>query len=1003
MREFLQTVAKHYFDQIPITANGTRDYLEMTDWMFIFPNRRAGMFFCQHLCKLNEDKPMLAPKCLTIGDLFGLFSDFRIADRTELLFRLYRIQNEVRRQQNASAEVGRFDNFIFWGEMMLRDFDEVDKYLVEADQLFFNVKDQQELKERFDIDEETKKIINTFWSHVRGKDVKTGAATESFVQTWEVLYEIYSRFRQQLRSENLAYEGMRQRDVVEKLHFADEEELIGRLPKRIVLVGITAINKAERELLLWLKSKGILECCWDYADSNVRDISFIQENLKDFGNVLSDEESKAGIIPVTEKKLSRMAVPSGVGQATEAARILKKWGNTDARHTAIVLPDEHLLDSMLYNLPKDIEDYNVTMGYSLKSTPVATLVEALIFLQGNVRWDAQKNELTFYHKAVLALLSHAFLLEIDLDKCSSLRKDINRNSMYQVPQSKLRGSEILELIFRKENPIDYLRSILNYLLCKFKAEATDEDEALTQSKIEPGLFDEEYKDKHILNRECLIAYLSVLDKLEVELRSFNQIQMDDVSLLHLIQKLALGISISFSGEPLQGMQIMGVLETRALDFDRMIILSMNEGVMPAKPAHNSFIPHSLRQAFGLPTQIYKDLVFAYHFYRLISRASEVVFLYDCRADGMQTGEQSRYLLQLEYLAGVKFNNLEVESHFKTHHEQPIEIQKTPEVLKLLNDFRKDGQRMLSASSLKTYIACPLQFYFANVQHLSTENEIDEEMDDIRFGDILHASLETFFRPMEGKMVMDDVLRKAIADKDLILNLVKEQYKKTYMCAPTNGYQQLVCSLIESNIKSVLEYDRSKTPFYYIKGEATCEINYEITPDLTVRLVAVYDRLDIRHNADGTNTLRIIDYKTGSPKQNGNDDKIKVKDVTKIFDAKMQCSDEAFQVLFYGLMLNQITPEDKIRLHLSPLNEYNVYQHLEPNLYFTRSLLNVNSENETRVLEDFEPHRSIIEEQIKQLIQRIFDPTEPFRQTEDPSHCKYCKFIDICNKNIKNDR
>lgn len=997
MHEFLQTVAKHYFNLLPKSADGTPDFLELTDWMFVFPSRRAGMFFNNHLCELNGNRPLLAPSCLTIGDLFNLFSDYRIADRTELLFRLYRIQNEVRRDRGGESVPGRFDNFIFWGEMMLRDFDEVDKYLVPADKLFSNVRDLREMDDLLGgLDEETKAILETFWKNVDASHRVAGSAKDSFLQTWSVLFEIYSKFRQSLRQEGLAYEGMRQRDVVNLLNLKDEAELLSRLPKKIVLVGITAINKAERELLLKLKQLGLLECCWDYADPNVKEISFVKDNLRDFGNALSAEESNAGIIPVAEKTMNCIAVPSGVGQATEAAKILNQWGNEDAIHTAVVLPDEHLLDSMLYNVPSDLGEYNVTMGYTMKSTPVASLVDALIFLQGNIRKDLHKGELSFYYKAVLPLLSHAFLLDLEQDRCTQLRKDINRQSIYQVPQSMLADSDLLSLIFKHGKPIEYLRSVLKYLLNAFKVPELQEGE-------EPGLFDQLNVDKHVLNRECIIAYLQVLDQLEIELAASDMSGIDDASLYHLIQRLALGLSISFSGEPLKGIQIMGVLETRALDFNRMVILSMNEGVVPAKPQLNTFIPHSLRQAFGLPTQIYKDWVFAYHFYRLISRAKEIYFMYDCRVDGMQTGEQSRYLLQLKYLANAQIIDLNIESKFTTQEVQSISIEKTPEVQKLLGQYCKGGNRKLSASNLKSFIACPLQFYFAHVQHLSTDDEMEEEMDDGRFGNILHATLKDFYQPMAGKMVMDDILRKALDSKEIIMGLVKAEYEKQYKCPPTNGYQQLVCSLIESSVKSVLRYDRSKTPFYYLNGECSCDVDYEVSPELVVRLTAVYDRLDVIHNADHTNTLRIVDYKTGSPRVKEDNDKVRIKDIEDIFNQDSQCSNEAFQVLFYGLMLDHISPSDKKRIKLYPQHENNVYQRLEPNLYFTRSLLNASSDNETVVIEDFEPHRQSIEAQMKHLIARIFDVSEPFCQTEDTNQCKICRFQEICNKNIKNDR
>ncbi|MBP5717058.1 MAG: PD-(D/E)XK nuclease family protein, partial [Bacteroidales bacterium] len=959
MTEFLQTVARHYFRALPRLENGQLDSLQFTDWLFVFPSRRAGLFFGKYLCDLNGEKPLLSPGRITIGDLFSLFSDYRVADRTELLFRLYKVYNEVRREREPLANVERFENFIFWGEMMLRDFDEVDKYLIPADRLFHNVRDLKELDEFMDWDEETLAIFRTFWANVAPQNTATGSAKESFTRTWAILYEVYARFKQELRREKMAYEGMRQRDVVERLAFDDMEKRLMSLPRHIVLVGITAINRAERELLLWLKNRGVLECCWDYADPQVQDIAFVKENLRDFGNALSADECCEGIVPIGQKHLVRMAVPSGVGQTSEAAKVLKQWGNRDAIHTAVVLPDEHLLDSMLYQLPAEFETYNVTMGYSLKSTPVTTLVEALIFLQSNIRRDAQSGT-TFYYKAVLPLLSHAFLLDLALDQCAQLRTEINRKSLYQVPESMLQANEMLRLIFRQGDPIGYLRAILQYFLGRFQPEEPAEDEVLANGASA------EKTDRHVLNRECLIAYLQVLDQLEAELQAAGMTTMDHASLYHLIRKMAQGLSVSFSGEPLMGLQVMGVLETRAIDFERIVILSMNEGVVPSKPSQNSFIPNTLRQAFSLPTQIYKDLVYAYHFYRLISRASEVVFLYDSRVDGVKsTGEQSRYLLQLEYLTDAKIEERAPLNRIVSQGESAIAVPKDASVMAQLEQFKVGGQCKFSATSLKTYITCPLQFYLANVRHLTTDDEMDDELDDSKFGTILHDTLKTFYSRFEGQMVLADVLRKAIGDPKIILDYVRAEYEKQFNCAPDNGYQQLVCSMIAENVKSVLKHDMEQTPFFYLAGEFECELDYQVNKSLSVRLKAIYDRLDIGHNPDGTTSLRIVDYKTGSPKANSQS-KIDIGDIDKIFAADSKCSKEAFQLLFYCLTLKYIGEESKQRMNLLPKTERNCYNRLEPHLYFTRTFMNENVESKTQILLDFEPHRDSIEQQTKAL-------------------------------------
>ncbi len=988
MAEFLYTVANHYFGSLLQSNAGKKDYTQLTDWMFVFPNRRAGLFFKQYLCNLNGNRPLLSPQCLSIGDLFSILAEVKVVDRTVLLFRLYKVYQQVRSKGAKEFEAEKFEDFIFWGEMLLRDFDEVDKYLVPADLLFRNVRDLKQIDEEFgELDEETLAIIRTFWSNVNPKYGKDKDAKANFEQTWAILYEVYSTFRNALRKEGLAYEGMRQRMVVESLPFEDTEVLKRRLPKHIVLVGITAINKAERTLLLWLKKEGLLECCWDYASESIQNLSFVKENLADFGNALTPEECNDGIVPTSQKLLKRISVPSGVGQANSAADILQQWAEQEAFHTAVVLPDEHLLYPMLYSLPNSYTEYNVTMGYSLMSTPVASLVEALIFLQRNIS-ISQKGEMSFFYKAVLPILSHSFLLELEMEACAELSKEITRKSLFRVPQSMLAGSTLFRLIFRKESAISYLQSILQYFLKAFRPSEEEVD-----GLPEEGLA----HDRYILNRECIIGYLQVIDQVARELKEADMEQMDDYSLFHLISRLAQGQSISFSGEPMKGLQIMGVLETRAIDFDRIVILSMNEGVVPAKASANSFIPHSLRQAFGLPTQTHKDSIFAYHFYRLIGRAREVVFLYDSRTDGMQTGEQSRYLLQLQYLYGAKMENDVPHDKIVKQANRPIAVQKDKDVLAQLERFKAGGDRRLSATNLKTYISCPLQFYFAHVRGLDVADEMEEELADSAFGDILHRTLMEFYKRLEGQIVLDDVLRKALDHPDFLLQMVMQEYQRQFNCAPETGYQLLICSLIDANVRSVLEHDREMTPFRYLAGESQCTICYPVNPSLSVNLKAVYDRLDIVPNPDHTSTLRIVDYKTGDPR-----DKIKVKDIENIVGPDSTCSKEAFQVLLYCLMLEYIGQKDRQAMHLYPVTSENVYQQVQPNLYFTRLFLNQDEENDTIVQQRFAECKQTVQEQVNLLIEEIFNPEVAFAQTEKEKNCKYCKFLKICNKNTKDD-
>ena len=990
MREFLHTVANHYYKSLLPESNGQTNYLKATDWMFIFPNRRAGLFFGKYLCDRNDNRPLLSPRCISVGDLFSLFSDVRVADRTELLFRLFNAYQKVLHKGKEGFEPAQFEKFLFWGEMLLRDFDEVDKYLVDAKALFTNINDLKSIEEEFsELNDETRQVLATFWTNVLAEKSKKGHANRTFTKTWAILHDVYQQFRQDLRETGICYEGMRQRDVVERIVRFDDEQYLQSLPKHIVLVGITAINRTERELLLWLKQKGILECCWDYASEAIKDLPFVQENLKDFGNALSDEELHLGVVPLNDptKKMIRISVPSGVGQATEAQSVLQGWAKEDAFHTAVVLPDEQLLNPMLYNLPREYELFNVTMGYPLKSTPVASLADALIYLRRNIRRN-EEGKLTFFYKAVLPILSHSFLLDLDMEECTRLGKEISDKSLYQVPQETLCINDLLTLIFDpKKAPIPYFRDIFNYLRKAFAAQKEEDEEEEPDFKA----------DTHSLMRECLISYLQIIDRIDKEVKTTG-VAIDNMTLLRLITKLANGQSVSFSGEPMQGLQVMGVLETRAIDFDRIVILSMNEGIVPAKASQNSYIPHSLRQAFDLPTQIFKDHVFAYHFYRLISRASEVVFIYDSRTEGLQSGEQSRYLLQMQYLNGVQFEDRVAQPEVNKHVDDPIVIEKTEAVMQQLKAFISgEGDRNLSASNLKTYLECPLQFYLGHVCQLAPSDEMEEEMADSKFGTIVHNVLKEFYENCKGKWVQADILKQAADEtkSDLIAKLVKAEYQKVFLSAPDTGYQQLVCTLIETFVRSVLLHDASITPFYYLAGEKTIKMSYAVNDRLSVNLKAVFDRLDVVHEPDGTNSLRIVDYKTGRT-----DMKCSIEDLNG-------CSKEAFQVLLYCSMFGHIGEEDRRKMNLLPVTEQNVFQHLQPHLYFVRSFLNQEEEDNSKLLDDFygtdksqESIQTKVELAMKGLLEEIFDPTKPFIQTDnDNKKCKYCKFLTICNKSV----
>ncbi|MBQ0057578.1 MAG: PD-(D/E)XK nuclease family protein [Bacteroidales bacterium] len=993
MTEFLKTVAQHYFDPLPTKSDGTVDYLKIADHLFVFPNRRAGLFFGQYIVDLNGGKPLFSPQMITIGDLFSLFSHVKVADRTTLLFRLYKIYSEVNRRNNPAYQQEPFDSFIFWGEMLLRDFDDVDRYLADAEKVFFNVRDLKEIEQRFGgLPPEVIDVIKRFWKNVNISDLTDQPAKTSFAQTWAILADVYAEFNASLLADGLAYEGMRQRMVVREIANGGCVEELKRLPGKVVLVGITAIDEAERSLLKWLKKNGRVEFCWDYGDERLRDKRqhasyFFIPNTQDFPNALTDDEQRAGVISDTKRRMRSIAVPSGVGQTAEASAILKQWGTEDSKHTAVVLADEKLLNSMLYSMPEEFDNFNVTMGYGLKSTTIYSLADSICQLQKNTQVTAATGALTFYYKTVLPILGHPFVTGIDPDVSFRLREKISRNAIYQVPVSELCVTEFLSLIFKPVRTVEetykYLSGIFLYLIDRYKGD-----------------------EIHRLDRETVIAYQQLLDSLIAEVHESGIKDLGPQTVMYLMQKLAVGQSLSFSGEPLSGLQVMGVLETRALDFRRIVFLSMNEGVVPAKPTHGSFIPNSLRSAFGLPTQRHRDSIFAYHFYRLLSRAEDVVFIYDNRTDGTSTGEPSRYLLQLEMLADnqdVKIEKMPASLPVTTEDSMPVRIEKTEAVMAKINELRAGGKRRISASSFKSYISCPMEYYLSSVLGLHESDELDDEMEDSQFGTIFHDSMQMFYQPMKGKMVTKERLEN-VEDFQL-KQIISAAYQKNMGTAPLTGYSRLICEMVCEYMKCVIEHDKKCAPFQMLALEAPIEMPYKVDESLTVNLKAILDRVDIIEREGRPDSLRIIDYKTGSPSK-----KLDVKSISGLFDGEWKTgSREAFQVMLYCLVLcnaDKTVLENAGLAYIAGRNPM-----IEPHLFFTRDLAKDRDNDDVKTIvsvatddggkatpvHDFNELRTEYETLFRQKVMELFDPQTAICQTVTDDNCMFCVFKSLCHK------
>ena len=582
MKPFLYQVASLFYSEYGA---------EVSRLAFVFPNRRTGLFFQKYLSEVSE-KPLFSPTILTINDLFVQLSGKQAADRISMLFKLY----DIYLRHSGSSET--FDEFLYWGEMLLNDFDDIDKYMADARMLFTNVTDLREIENDFSfLSPEQIAAIRTFWSSFYPKGDTPNQ--EQFLAVWQILYALYTDLREALATEGKGYEGMIFREVVEQM---EKDECCDLPYTKVVFVGLNALSVAEERFLSGLQKRGIADFYWDYASPKVTDPDnkasyFVERNLWQFpsqlienGQLTIDNEDD------DKKKIEVIGIPSGIGQAKHVYTLLSDWckeaemSSEEALRTAVILPDEHLLIPVLNAIPEQIRRINVTMGYPLAGTPVASLIEYILALQKNVRY-IDRNPL-FYFRDVLPVLNHRYILSTSPEIISSLVKEITENNKIYISHTELEKTPLLEILF---TPVTGVEAFSDYLI-KVLEEL---------NKVMSALSDEEEEDApqrtNDLEQEFIFHYFTTVNRMK-EVMKDARIEMKIDTFFRLLKRVTDTITIPFHGEPLSGLQIMGVLETRALDFDRLIILSMNEGIFPQRKAANSFIPYNLRTGC-LPTSI----------------------------------------------------------------------------------------------------------------------------------------------------------------------------------------------------------------------------------------------------------------------------------------------------------------------------------------------------------------------------------------------------------------
>jgi Fe-S-cluster formation regulator IscX/YfhJ len=960
MNSFLYRIAQVYYSEF------REDISRLT---FVFPNRRAGLFFQRYISEIAA-KPIFSPEIVTINECFAAASHWQTADRLSNLFRLYRIYKE----QSGSDET--FDSFVFWGEMLLSDFEDVDKYRVDARQLFTNITELKQIDQLFNVfSEKQVEAIRQFWSNF--VPVTEGKTSEDFIATWKILHPVYEQFRSELTAENTATEGMICRDVADRLQ---NKEVIPEFKnKQFIFIGFNALNPCERTLFAELQKRSQADFYWDYEAAELRDSDnqaslFYAENIYIF-------PSKYQLDPIIkslqDKTIELIAVPSAVGQAKQTYAILNQLfppevPNLNWIKTAVVLPDESLLVPLLHSLPAQIGKINVTMGFPLNSTPVSGLIEHIFELQRRMRVSG--NRISFYHQTVSSILNHQYIALLCHDDATRITRQMAENNWVYIDAEELNKNELLATIFIPQSDT---KTFLPYLLHILRS-------------LQNG-WQQASDEKHNYQLECdfLYQYYITINRMADILKDKPvEVDMNIDTLVRLTRQLTAGITIPFVGEPLDGLQVMGVLETRGLDFENLIITSFNEGVFPQKSTSNSFIPYNLRRGFELPTTEHQDAITAYNFYRLIHRASRIYFLYDSRTEGMQTGEVSRFMHQLNYHYGVKVQKKTISFDIGFENPQAIRIEKTPVVMEKLFRFtsQKENSPSLSASSINTYIDCPLQFYLTKVEDVEQADEVLETVEANMFGTLFHAVMENLYKPYKGLIMQENDFERLIVDslqidQEITLAFAVNYFKKkNNALVPLEGNNLLIASVLRKYILQVLKIDKKHAPFRYISSEERCSIQYPIQNGLRhVNLKGFIDRIDEKEGS-----IRILDYKTGSGK-------LEFKNLDEVFEHNKDNRPKfVLQTFLYGIFYK----------------EQAVGRTITPGIYYMRDVFKEDFDTElhakadrynNETVKDFSEYEDEFREHLTGCLEEIFNPELPFIQTENTKICQYCPYIGVCNR------
>ena len=934
----------------------------------VFPNKRAGLFFNEYLAQ-ESDSPIWSPAYVSISELFRSLSPWEVGDPVKLVCELYKIF----RRETQSTET--LDDFYFWGEMLISDFDDADKNKVDTDKLFSNLQDLRNIMDDYTfIDDEQEEAIRQFFQNFSIE--RRTALKERFISLWNVLGNIYKGFRESLASQNIAYEGMMYRHVIEHLD-------VDKLPyEKYVFVGFNVLNKVEHTLFTQLKDAGKAVFYWDYDEFYMKENrqavtheagEFIRRNLRDFPSPLSGE---------LFKNLSKPKEVHYIASSTEnaQARYLPQWIRnnltTPEKETAVVLCNEALLQPVLHSLPAEVKHVNITMGFPLSQTPVYSFLIALLELHTH-GFNFKSGRYTF--QSVVTLLKHPYTRQLT-GQAELLEKELTRNNRFYPLPGELGKDEFLTRLFTP------LSGNLN--LCIRLSETLQQVAGIYQANTS-GTEDTDAFNQ--LYRESLFKAYTTINRFRTLIEE-DELTVQSETFRRLLVKVLSTTNIPFHGEPAIGMQVMGVLETRNLDFRHLVLLSVNEGQLPKSGGDSSFIPYNLRKAFGMTTIEHKIAVYAYYFYRLLQRAERITLMYNTSSDGLNRGEWSRFMLQFLIEWPHPITRQFLEAGQSPQGTSSITVEKTPDVMRRMQslfDVRANPKAKFSPSALNYYLDCPLKFYYRYVAGLSAPDEVSAEIDSATFGSIFHYAAEHIYKDLttHGKVINKEALETLLRNEVKLQDYVDTAFKKLFFNVPQNekpeynGVQLINSAVIARYLKQLLQNDLRYAPFTFIASEMEVDEPIDIqTPKGVIksRIGGIIDRMDSK---DGT--LRIVDYKTGG-------DADTPPHVESLFIPDKKRSNYVFQTFLYAAIMCRKQPTMKIAPAL-------LYIHRAATETYSPVIQMGEPRKPKEAVEDFSKYEKEYRERLQGLLEEIFNPEKSFTQTEIIEKCTYCDFKALCKR------